>query len=118
MTLTEYYKRISAKGKAAIAQKKAEGESMHQAPLGYINVREDGRMVLQPDPATWYLIEQARELRRQGYTLREICWLMERKGLRSKRGKIISLSGMDKILKRGYPSTSSLKSSRFSSETS
>lgn len=49
--LTTYYKTISAMGKAAMADKKAKGECMHLAPLGWLSARdENGRSIIVPDP--------------------------------------------------------------------
>lgn len=104
MDLTTYYKIISAQGKVVMQQKREAGETMHLAPLGYKNVRKDGRSVTVPDPATWSLVEEARQMSRQGKPLREICRVMKEKGLRSKRGKVVGLSSMHLILKRGYSS--------------
>ena len=102
---TEYFQLISAMGKHAMWEKKAKGEAMHQAPLGYRNVRENGRSVIVPDPATFHLVEEARLLRSQGRTLKEICKLMMKKGLRSRRGNVIKSGAMDRILKRPCPSS-------------
>ena len=97
---SEYFQLISAMGKHAMWEKKANGEAMHQAPLGYKNVHQNGRSFIVPDPATLHLVEEARSLRSQGYTLKEICRLMKSRGLRSRRGKVITPSGMGRILKR------------------
>ena len=79
MDLKTYYQSISAMGKLAMAKKKAEGQTMHLAPLGYRNVRRYGRSVAEPDPETWQLVEEARALRHQGHSIREICRLMSAK---------------------------------------
>ena len=100
MDLKTYYQTISAMGKLAMAKKKAEGQTMHLAPLGYRNVRRDGRSVTEPDPKAWVLVEEATALRRQGHSIREICRLMAEKGLNSKRGKAIGPSSMFKLLRR------------------
>ncbi len=101
--LSECFQLISTMGKHAMWEKKANGEAMHQAPLGYKNARQDGRSVIVSDPATFHLVERARLLRGQGCTLKEICRLMKKMGLRSRRGKVITASGMDRILKRPRP---------------
>ncbi len=97
---TEYFQLISAMGKHAMWEKKANGEAMHQAPLGYKNTRQNGRSVIVSDPATFHLVEEARLLRSQGYTLKQTCLLMEKKGLRSRRGNVIKPGAMDRLLKR------------------
>ena len=100
MDLTTFYRTISAQGKLAIKQKREQGESMCQAPLGYRNVHVRGRTVLEPDPQTYPLVEDARRLRQQGCTIRTICKVMAERGLRSSRGKVIGHSSMHKILRR------------------
>ncbi len=99
-----YHKAISAKGIFAMKHKQANGETMHLAPLGFKNARQDGRSVTIPDPATWGLIEEALLLRKHGHTLKEICRVMKRKGLRSKRGQVVGIATMDRLLKRDYSS--------------
>lgn len=101
MDLHTFYKTISAKGKEVIKEKKAHGETMHLAPLGYKNVRDEhGRSTVVIDPETYPLVTEAKEMRKQGVILQEICDVMKEKGLRSKRGKVIGLSSMVKILGR------------------
>lgn len=96
-----YYKAISAKGKMVIKQKKAEGEVMHLAPLGYKNARDElGRSIIIPDPRTYHLVQKARELRSQGMSIRKICGELEKLGVRSKQNKAIGPSSMLKLLRR------------------
>src|SRR5665213_1357882 len=97
-----YFQTISAMGKEVMKEKKAQGECMHLAPLGYKNVRKNGRSVTEIDPATWPLLDKARSLRQQGFPIRTICQIMADKGLRSKRGKKIGPSSMFLILKRPW----------------
>lgn len=96
-----YYRTISAKGKEVMREKSAQGEIMHKAPLGYKNARDEhGRSVLVADPVTYPLVQRAKELHAQGWSIRRICEEMERLGLRSSRGKVISPMAMWKILER------------------
>lgn len=96
---TTYYKLISAKGKKAIAEKKANGEVMHLAPLGWKNTRDrDGRSVIIKDPETYPLVAEAKRLRGEGKSIRVICLLMEEMGLWSTRGKVMGPSSMLKVL--------------------
>lgn len=100
MNLSDYYKTISAMGKEAQRAKRAAGEAMNLAPLGFRKVRKDGRLVLEPDPASWSPVSEARTLRQLGFSIRHICRSMEARGLRSQRGKVIGPSSMLLILKR------------------
>lgn len=99
MDVTTFYRTISAKGKEVMKEKKAQGEIMHKAPLGYKNARDElGRSVLVPDPATYALVLEAKQLRAEGMSIRKICDTMKKKGLRSQRGKLIGPSSMLKVL--------------------
>lgn len=89
-----YYQVISAMGKEAIKRKKAEGQMMHLAPLGYKNVKINGISTFEIDDEKFWLIEEARKLRKQGWSIRRICRCMEAVGLRSQRGKVIGPSSM------------------------
>jgi len=101
LDLHDFYRTTSMMGKEAMARKKAEGETMHLAPLGYLNARdEQGRSIAIIDPATYPLIEEAKRLRAEGVSFPKICRIMGEKGLRSKRGKVIGLSSMFLILTR------------------
>jgi len=104
MKKMNYYQIISAMGKEAIKRKKAEGQTMHLAPLGYKNVKINGISTIEIDFDTFDLVQQARKLRKEGKTIREICRIMAEKGLRSRRGKIVGPSSMLLILNH-YPGT-------------
>src|ERR1035438_1689718 len=95
-----YFQAISAIGKEAMKEKKAQGECMHLAPLGYRNVHIKGRSVIERDPKIWPLVEEAKSLSQHGLSIRAVCQIMAEKGLRSQRGKIIGPSSMLKILQR------------------
>lgn len=99
MEKMNYYQIISAMGKEAIKRKKAEGQTMHLAPLGYKNVKINGISTTEIDFDTFDLVQQARKLRKEGKSIREICWIMAQRGLRSQRGKIIGPSSMFGLLK-------------------
>ena len=92
--LRQFY---SAMGKAAMWHKKANGETMHLAPLGYRNVKKDGRSMIEPDPDAYPLVQEAKELRRKGWSIRKICKEMEKRGLRSKRGNVIGPGAMQRL---------------------
>lgn len=94
-----YYQVISAMGKEAIKRKKAEGQTMHLAPLGWMNVKINGISTVEIDDEKFWLIQEARKLRRQGWSIRRICRCMEAVGLRSQRGNAIRPSSMHFLLK-------------------
>lgn len=99
MKKMNYYQIISAMGKEAIKRKKAEGQTMHLAPLGYKNVKINGISTVEIDFDTFWLVQEARKLRNQGWSIRSICRCMEAVGLRSQRGKVIGPSSMLKLLR-------------------
>ena len=73
MDITTFYKTISAKGKVAMAEKRAKGEVMHKAPLGYKNARdEEGRSILEIDPETQEISNLILSLYKNGRSNREI----------------------------------------------
>lgn len=88
--LKSYYQTISAMGKLAMTKKKAEGETMSLAPLGYRNVRINGRSTIEPDPKTFEFVQKAYELRKKGLSIRTISHILEKDGLSSRRGKSIT----------------------------
>ena len=99
MDITSFYKTISAKGKVVMREKRARGEVMHKAPLGYRNARDEfGRSILVPDPDTYALVQEAIRLHKTGMSIRKICAEMERRGLRNRRGKVLGPSSMWEVL--------------------
>jgi hypothetical protein len=99
MDLRTYFQRMSAMGKFAMTEKRANGETMHWAPFGFKNVRVNDKSTIAPDPKTFPFAIMALQMRREGSTFREICEFMTRKGMVSKRGKPIQPNGLHKILK-------------------
>lgn len=100
MKKMNYCQIISAMGKEAIKRKKAEGQTMHLAPLGYKNVKINGISTVEIDFDTFDLVQRARRLREAGYSLQAICNVMKKSGLRTKRRKFIGISSLSWLLKR------------------
>ena len=99
MDITSFYKTISAKGKVVMREKRARGEVMHRAPLGYRNARDElGRSILVPDPRDHPLVQEAIQLHRAGISIRKICAEMEQRGLRNRRGRVLGPSSMWEVL--------------------
>ena len=97
--LTGFYQAISEMGRLEIAKRRAQGETIGQAPLGFLKVQVNGKSTIAPDPETFPLLMLALQMRKDGCTLREVCSFMSKKGLLSKRGKLIQPNGMDRALK-------------------
>jgi site-specific DNA recombinase len=83
---------IVARTKAALAVKKGRGERTGQAPYGR-RVGADGR-TLEPDPAEQAVIATVRQLRAAGATYRAIVARLEREGVRSRRGRPLTLDAV------------------------
>jgi DNA invertase Pin-like site-specific DNA recombinase len=76
---------IGARTKAALAAKKARGEKTGgDVPFGYV-LGDNG--TLSTDRDEQEALEIIAELRRRGYTLRGICAELEKRGIKTKRGK-------------------------------
>ena len=103
MDSKRYFQAISAIGKEVMKEKKAQGECMHLAPIGYRNIHVKGQSIIERDLKTWPLVAEAKTLSAQGHSIRAVCQMMTEKGLRSKRGKVIGPSSMLKILNRNFP---------------
>lgn len=97
--LTAFYQHISEMGRLEIARRRAQGETIGQAPLGFRKVQVNGKSSIAPNPETFPLLVLALQMCKEGSTLREICSVTSKKGLLSKRGKPIQPNGMHKILK-------------------
>lgn len=99
MDITTYYKTISAKGKVVMAEKRARGEQMHLAPLGYKNARDEhGRAILVPDPETYELVQEAKRLRAEGMSIRIIARFLFKMGISSRGGNVPSPSRVRNLL--------------------
>ncbi|OGD60898.1 hypothetical protein A3A71_03260 [Candidatus Berkelbacteria bacterium RIFCSPLOWO2_01_FULL_50_28] len=97
--LTAFYQHISEMGRLEVARRRVQGETIGQPPLGFRKVQVNGKTTNAPDPETFPLLVLALQMRKEGSTLREICSVMSKKGLQSKRGNPIQPNGMHKILK-------------------
>jgi hypothetical protein len=69
-------------------------------PIGYKRLRRNGLRTLVIDPKVYPLLVEAKRLREVGFSFARVSRLMERKGLRSKRGNVIGASEMYRILKQ------------------
>lgn len=96
---SDFYGARELRKREAMAARKAAGEAMHLAPLGFRNARDaEGRSVIEPDPETYPLVMEALAMRGRGDSIRTICRVMRQKGLRSKRGNRIGPGAMHSAL--------------------
>lgn len=81
----EYERRlIGQRTKAALRAKRERGERAGNLPFGY-SLNPDGRS-LDPNPAEQEVLSILAELRRAGYSLREIAAELNRQGFTTRRG--------------------------------
>lgn len=106
MALAGYYSSaIRDNVKRRFDQKLRDGEWCGWAPIGYLNQRIDEKhTTIVRDPERDYLIAEAFELRRQGYSFREIARKLNGKGLTSKSAarNPLTSGNMEKILKNPF----------------
>lgn len=92
-----YSRNLSEKVLDGIKSKLLRGEYLSQAPLGYFNTKT----VLVPDPVRAPLIQEAFRLYSSGdVPLRILANILYEKGLRTKGGKKVHKSVVERLLKR------------------
>lgn len=86
-----------------MARKAAAGGTVGPAPLGYVNRREGENTWVEIDPVKGPLVQEAFGLATTGkYSIREIAATMDKKGLRSRRGKTVGYSAMRWMLTNSF----------------
>lgn len=84
LTVSQHEREQTAeRTQAALAAKRARGERLGASPLGYRTAADGTVTEVADEIAT---VQQARDLRAQGRTLREIALILERDGHSTKRG--------------------------------
>ncbi|MBS1702857.1 MAG: recombinase family protein [Armatimonadetes bacterium] len=102
MDYSEYRRKLSAKGTAAMMRKKAEGEWTHRAPFGWRNARDaEGRAVLEVEPSEMRTVLRAMEMRAEGMSVREIAMRLAEQGRRSRDGRRFSAASVWRIVNQG-----------------
>lgn len=87
---------IAARTRAALAVKKARGESTGEAPYGY---RADATGRLVPEPDEQAVIARVRQARAEGLTVREIAEGLRIAGVCSRGGRPIATSAVGVLVK-------------------
>ncbi len=101
--LAKYYSdAISDNVKRALEQKLRNGEWLNKAPVGYINIDEDGKKTVVPDPSRRGFIPRIFDLYISGHSMLKIQKMMEKEGFRSRKGNNISKSKINHILKNHF----------------
>lgn len=95
----KYISNLSEEVKKGQAEKIAQGWLPAKPPLGYITVGEKGHKTHEIDPVKGPFVREMFELYSTGqYSLRQLCKVMEKKGLRSALGYPIVKSRMAELL--------------------
>ena len=99
-----YIDNLSDEVKKGMAEKVQEGGFPHQAPIGYRNVREGDRQVIVSDPIKAPMVRRAYELyATRAYSLKTLRNKLQDEGLATtKKGKLISLSQLEWLLKNPF----------------
>jgi hypothetical protein len=99
MKQMNYYQIISAMGKEAIKRKKAEGQTMHLAPLGYKNAHINGQSLTVIDLGSFPVVLTILNLRKKGLTTRAIAQCLNSAEVKSARGKCFSAMAVWRVLR-------------------
>lgn len=100
----EYHREIRREMIRSGMRRKAEaGGVAGCAPVGYINRRLGDRAWVEIDPVQGPLVREAFELMATGeYSLRKLLAIMTKKGLRSRNGKPMGVSGLWSMLNNPF----------------
>lgn len=97
------------RGQAALRAKQDAGMHTGPVPLGYRLNWHVNPHTIEPDPLSSHLVSEIFVRRKNGESVREIQKRMAERGLRTKRGGIVSVSGIFHILScptyKGYVKT-------------
>ncbi|MFA5743172.1 MAG: recombinase family protein [Candidatus Paceibacterota bacterium] len=96
-----YVDNLSENVKRGLRQKVRNGEQSGVAPTGYLNNRLTKKMV--KDPERYFLIQKVFELYATGrYSLKEVRNIIADQGLKSRNGKVLSVSNIQHTLKNPF----------------
>lgn len=84
-------------------RRKADGEWMHQAPVGFKLVKnESGRITLEKDPDSYQMLVEAKSLQEKGLSNGQIAKILHVLGYRSKRGGKLSRTTVWRMIQRSH----------------
>jgi len=100
MTAVSQWEReaIGERTRDAMGHKRTNGERVGNIQFGY-RLGPDGKHV-EPDPAEQAVLDEIRNLRRNGHTLRGIAAVLNQRSLRTRRGSAWRLEHVARILTR------------------
>jgi len=96
-----YVDNLSENVKRGLRQKVRRGEQSGQAPTGYLNDKLNKKII--PDPERFRLVRKIFEVYATGnHSLKDTRNLLAQKGLVSKKGKVLSVSNTQMMLKNPF----------------
>jgi site-specific DNA recombinase len=103
MFARSYVLQLSDNVKRSIEQKLQKGEWITKAPIGYLNITEDGKSDIIPDPAKAPLVARVFELYSSGnMSMKAVGKEMKKHGLANAAGKPLADSMIEHILKNPF----------------
>lgn len=98
----QMYKERGEKIKSIFAEKRAKGDPTGAPPVGYRIVALPNRQkIIEPNPVMQPLVKEAIALySTKRFSVRELLKIMTEKGLRSRNGKVIGVSGFYYLINR------------------
>ena len=95
----KYHKMLSAQIKRGMENRVKHGDWPAMAPLGYRNVKQNGKPHVALDPLVAPLVQQAFYFAAEGkHPLRKILSILTERGLLSRRGDPLTISALCKML--------------------
>jgi site-specific DNA recombinase len=103
MTAVSQWEReaIGERTRDALSHKRANGERVGNIQFGY-RLCADGKHV-EPDPAEQAVLDEIRDLRQNGHTLRGIAAALNHRSFRTRRGSTWRFEHVARIVKRAQP---------------
>jgi hypothetical protein len=98
----EKLKAQKAKARQTVSDKARRGEPTGCVPIGYLKRIEGGQMWLEIDPVKGPLVAEAFRLAAEGHSLRTVRARMLELGLTGTRGKPITLSSLQYMLRNKF----------------
>ncbi len=100
-SIAEFYSRsLSSRVKYRFELHREQGRWLHQTPIGYVNVKQNGSKSIAPDPVTAPLVRQCFEMVASGSESSDaVRKFMTARGLRSKKGHKLTKQSFSWMLK-------------------
>ena len=98
-SFSEYFlKELSLKVSYGIRQKKAKGEWFGKPPYGYKVIDVDGKTYLTYNDEEQKVINMIKEMLTKGYTVNEIVLELNRRGIKTRQGKLWNAANLRRLI--------------------